>query len=94
MPGKTFIQINKPSTKQDSVLCWAFDYDGLFHFSRPGARCHGHGCCSYRALTGCESGNGSHRGAGYQGGLGYLVAMAMPGCLYGALTGCKSGNGS
>jgi len=32
MPGKTFIQINKPSTKQDSVLCWAFDYAVLFLF--------------------------------------------------------------
>jgi hypothetical protein len=43
MPGKTFIQINKPSTKQDSVLCWAFDYAVFFHFSRPSARCHGDG---------------------------------------------------
>jgi hypothetical protein len=65
MPGKTFIQINKPSTKQDSVLCWAFDCAGLFYLPRLcletmailvdmtmlGSSCG--------ALTGCKRGNGS-----------------------------------
>jgi hypothetical protein len=40
MPGKTFIQINKPSTKQDSVLCWAFDCIGLFVFQGPARASH------------------------------------------------------
>ena len=63
MPGKIFIQINKPSMKQDSVLCWAFDCAGLFYLPR-------------LCLDAMAGGHGIARGV-WNPGLQWLVAQPI-----------------